>query len=747
MFRWIMDRKGGWIALAVIAVVLFFAANASVTNVAGMRVDLTEDKLYTLSPGTRSILGKLEKPVSLTLYYSDKLGLTSPVYGNYASRLKDMLSVFESAGAGKVTLEIKEPKPFSEIEDKAVELGMQGVPLDQTGEKVYFGLVAEAGGKQRNIPFMQIERENFLEYDVASLIYRLGSGGKTVVAVYTDRPLFGDLQMQMRGMPTRPYAVVQQMQDQFDVRHIFSLEDVWKEKPDVLMLVHPGSLDDEDYYNLDQYMLRGGKAIVFVDPFNESAAARQRGIPQSIKSDLKRMLDHWGVEIVKDRVAGDRRFAPMVNAGNQQQVIPAPFLTWMNVKREGLSATDAVTSNINQLNIRSAGILRNKNDAALRFEPLVTTTQESQAVDLALLQGVRPQILKIIETFKPSGENLVVAARLSGKAKTMFPDGPPKKKEPEESKSDAGAADKKAEKGTPAKTPEKPKGDAGKTSGDAAKPETAPTKPAVKADRAERDVAQASPSAEQPAKADPAAEKPAEKPTEKPAAAENPVADKPAESGKAAAKEGEKKAEETPKAPPFIAESTGPMNVILVSDADLLEDRFWVQNREFFGQRVRLPFANNADFVVNAIENLAGGDDLISLRSRGTAQRPFTKIQELQLTAEQKFRTEERELQKNLEEAEKKLAELQKKKAEGASEATVDKAVEATAEKFTQEILATRKELRRVQLALREDIESLETWLRFINIGLIPILVGVVAMGLGAARHRRRRRGLQAPEG
>lgn len=732
MFRWIMDRKGGWITLGVIAVVLFFAANASVTNVAGMRVDLTEDRLYTLSPGTRSILGKLEKPVSLTLYYSDKLGLTAPVYGNYASRVKDMLSVFESAGGGKVMLEIKEPKPFSEVEDKAVELGMQGVPLDQTGEKVYFGLVAEADGKQRSIPFMQIERENFLEYDVASLIYRLGTGGKTVVAVYTDRPLFGDLQMQMRGIPTQPYSVIQQMQDQFDVRHIFALEDVWKEKPDVLMLVHPGELDDEDYYNLDQYMLRGGKAIFFVDPFNESAAARQRGIPQSIASDLKRLLDHWGVEVVKDRVAGDRRFAPMVNAGNQQQVIPAPFLTWMNVKREGLSATDAVTSNINQLNIRSAGILRSKKDAALRFEPLVTTTQESQEVDLALLRTARPEILKIIESFKPSGEKLVVAARLNGKAPTMFPDGPPKKKEAEKPKSDDAAADKekKAEKDAPDKAAEKP--------------EAAPAKPAVKADRAERDVAQAAPSAEQPAKTD--------APAEKPAAAEKPADAKPADAGKAAGKEepkkeDEKKAEETPKAPPFIAEATGPMNVILISDADLLEDRFWVQNREFFGQRVRLPFANNADFVVNAIENLAGGDDLISLRSRGTAQRPFTRIQELQLTAEQKFRAEERELQKKLGDAETKLAELQKKKAEGASEATVDKAVEATAEKFTQEILATRKELRRVQLALREDIESLETWLRFINIGLIPILVGVVAVGLGTARHRRRRRGLQAPEG
>ena len=646
-----------------------------------------------------------------------------------------MLSVFESAGAGNVTLEIKEPKPFSEVEDKAVELGMQGVPLDQTGEKVYFGLVAEADGKQRSIPFMQIERENFLEYDIASLIYRLGTGGKTVVAVFTDRPLFGDLQMQMRGIPTQPYSVIQQMQDQFDVRQIFSLADIWKEKPDVLMLVHPGDLDDEDYYNLDQYMLRGGKALIFIDPFNESAAARQRGIPQSIASDLKRLLDHWGIKTVEDRVAGDRRFAPMVNAGNQQQVIPAPFLTWLNVKREGLSETDAVTSNINQLNIRSAGILQSKNDAALRFEPLVTTTQESQRVDIKFLQQARPEILKIIESFKPSGEKLVVAARLSGKAPTLFPDGPPKKKEAEKSDASGTEADKKTESAT-----EKPTDDAGKTGADSAKPDATPANPAVKADRAERDIAQAAPNTEQPAKAD------------TPAAAEQPAGDKPAGAGKAdtkdaAKKEDEKKEPETPKAPPFIAEATGPMNVILVADADMLEDRFWVQNREFFGQRVRLPFANNADFVVNAIENLAGGDDLISLRSRGTAQRPFTKIQELQLAAEQKFRAEERELQKKLEDAEKKLAELQKKKAEGASEATVDKAVEATAEKFTQEILATRKELRRVQLALREDIESLETWLRFINIGLIPILVGVVAVGLGTARHRRRRRGMQAPEG
>lgn len=665
MLRRILERKGGWALLCAGGVAIFVLVNVAFSTLSGLRLDLTQDRLHTLSSGTRTILEGLEKPVDVTLYYSKMLGTVAPVYGTYSGRVKDMLRVLESASGGKLTLTIKDPKPFSEVEDEAVELGMQGVPLDNTGDKVYFGLVAAAGGHKTAIPFLQTDRETFLEYDLARLIQGLAQTRKPVLAVYTARPMFGNFQMQMRGMPSKPWAVIGQLQIQFDVRPIFSFEDLWKEKPDALMIVHPGDLDDKDFYNLDQFLLRGGRAMIFVDPYNESAGARQFSpSPERTTSDIDRLLDHWGIEVVKKRIAGDRKFARMVNAGDEKQVIPAPYMSWLSIKPEGVSTTDVTTSTINLLNLQSAGIIRPKDGAKLAFEPLITTTEESQAIDVALIGGPRPKIVEMWEGFKPSGKRLVLAARLSGRTKTMFPDGPPKDKKADKKKD--GKADK-AEKKAPAPTA-------------------------------------------------------------------------------AATTETEKKKDAKPTPPPFVADSTAPMNVILVADTDMLENRAWVQTRQFFGQEVQLPFANNADFVVNVAENLAGGAALASLRSRGTARRPYTKINELRLAAETKFRAEERQLQKTLEDAEKKLAELRKRKQEGAPDASVNKAVQATADQFTKEILATRKQLRRVQLALREDIESLQGWLRFFNIALVPILVGIAALVIGGLRIRRHRMATQAQE-
>ena len=734
MFRRILDKKGGWAALSLLAVALFVVVNLAASRVVGLRADLTEDKLYSLSDGTRNIIAKLEKPVELTLYYSDALGTTAPVYGNYALRVKDMLRVIETTGSGKVSLAIKDPKPFSEIEDKAVALGMQGVPVDETGAKVYFGLAAKSGDKEMVIPFFQLERERFLEYDIASLIFNLGSKGKPVVAVYSVRPMFGDFQMQMRGLPATPWAVIQQLQNHAEVKQIFDLEEIWKVKPDVLMLVHPAAMEAQDYYNIDQYLLRGGKALVLLDPFNESAAARRNSqFPERVTSDLSKLLDHWGIEMVKDRVAGDRRYARMVNAGDEKRVVPAPFLTWLSVRSDSMSQSDVVTSQISLLNLESAGILRKKPDSPLTFEPLVTTSPASQEIDVKLLEGEQPQILKMVEGFQPSGKRLVLAARISGRTKSMFPDGPPK----DEKKDEGKKGDEKKDGG---KKEEKPGNPA------AAKPDD---KPKVKADKAERAKAPAAVAQTEAAPAGKAGKTPAEKPA-KPQPGEEkatPGAETPKPDAAAEKKAAETKEEEKPAPPPYIAESTAPMNVILVADADFLENRFWVQTREFFGHRVQVPFANNADFVVNAVENLAGGDDLITLRSRGTAQRPFTKIAELTLAADRKFRAEEQRLQKKLDEAEKNLAELDKKKtAEGSGEA-VDKAVQATAAKFTEEVLSTRKALRKVQLALREDIEALESGLRFVNIALIPILVGVLAVALGIWRVRRRKKRTDQPAG
>jgi ABC-type uncharacterized transport system involved in gliding motility auxiliary subunit len=724
MFRWTLDKTGGWIVVSLVAIALFVAANVAAGRIVGLRADLTEDKLYSLSQGTRNILGKLQKPVELTLYYSDALGTAAPVYGNYGVRVKDMLRVIETTSGGNVTLAVKDPKPFSEIEDKAVQLGLQGVPVDDTGAKVYFGLSAKSGEKEIVIPFFQIEREKFLEYDIASLILNLGTKGKPVVAVFSSRPMFGDMMMQMRGMPTQPWAIVQQLQNYVEVKEIYDIADIWKHKPDVLMIVHPGTIEDKDYYNIDQYLLRGGKALIFLDPYNETAAGRRNSqFPERVTSGMERLLDHWGVEMIKDRVAGDRRYARMVNAGDDKRIIPAPFLTWMAVRDTSFSQTDAVTSQIALLNLQSAGILQKKKDTPLTFEPLITTSPDSQEIDVTLLEGEQPKILTILEGFQPSGKQMVVAARISGRTKSMFPDGPPPEKKKEDETKDEGKAGESVNKEEKADD---------KSAGEA-KPAD---KPDVKADKAERAAAPAAV-----AQAEPAPAAPAEKPAEP-----EPAQTEAAPAGDATpAESAEKKEEEKPAAPPYVAESTAPMNVIVVADADFLEDRFWVQTREFFGQRVQVPFANNADFVVNAAENLAGGDDLTGLRSRGTAQRPFTKIAELKLAADQQFRAEEQRLRKQLEEAEKNLAELDKKKKEGASEATVDKAVEATAAKFTEEVLTTRKALRQVQLALREDIESLESWLRFTNIALIPILVGILAIALGMLRIRRRKRRADLP--
>lgn len=725
MLRWILDRKGGWVVLTLAALALFVGVNVAAGRIVGMRADLTQDKLYSLSQGTQNILDKLQKPVELTLYYSDELGKQAPVYGNYALRVKDMLRVIETTSNDRVSFTVKDPKPFSEVEDKAVELGMQGIPVDDAGVKVYFGLAAKSGDKEIVIPFFQLEREKFLEYDIASLIYNLGTKGKPVVAVYSARPMFGDIQMQLRGLPSQPYAIVQALQNHVDVRQLFSFDDIWKEKPAVLMIVHPGNLSDKDYYNIDQYLLRGGKAMIFLDPYSETAAMRRGQMPERVTSGMERLLKHWGLEMVEKRVAGDRRYARMVNAGDAKNVIPAPYLSWMSIRKDSFAQDDAVTSQIAQVNMQSAGILQAKKESSLKFEPLIETSPDSQEIDVKLLEENPPKILTILENFKPSGKPLVLAARVSGRSTTLFPDGPPK--EEKEKKEDAPAAEEQTKSDTETESP-------------AASGEEKPAS-AVKADKAERDeVPPAGTTPVAQAQSKPAAEAaPAETETEKKEAAPAAAETKPSDAAADETKAEEKKEEEAPKAPPFVAESTAPMNVILVTDVDMLEDRAWVQVRNFFGQQVQVPFANNADFVVNAVENLAGGDDLIGLRSRGTAQRPFTKIAELKLSADQKFRAEERRLRKKLDDAEKKLAELEQKKAEGASEATVDEAVQTTAAKFTEEVLSTRKALRKVQLALREDIESLEWFLKIVNIAFIPILIAILAVVLGYVRLRRRK--------
>ena len=323
-------------------------------------------------------------------------------------------------------------------------------------------------------------------------------------------------------------------------------------------------------------MLKGGKAIVFVDPNSETQQMHpsQLNPPGSpLDSNLDPLFKAWGVTLEPKMVAGDRRAARRVNAGNAQHVEAMDYVAWLALDDTNLNRDNLITADLTHINMATAGILDPIAGAKTTFTPLIWTSTDSMAIPVEKVQGT-PDIGALLQDFKPDGKKLVLAAEVTGPADTAFPDGPPKE--------------------------EKPAAEA------AAKPNTAAAAP--------------------PAPAPPA-----------PAPAPAP----------------------TPAGPPQLKASAEPINVVLVADSDILEDRFWVQTQDFFGQTVAIPTANNADFVVNAIDVLAGGNDLISLRSRGTSARPFVLIDNIQRAADERYQATEKDLENKLKDTQDKIKALQ----------------------------------------------------------------------------------------
>lgn len=626
---------GGLVLLAVLFVAVNIVANAMFGSA---RLDLTRDRLFTLSEGARSVLARINEPITLRFYYSDRLGKEIPSYAVYATRVREMLQEFAGAASGKIRLEVIDPQPFSDEEDRAVASGLQGVPVNQSGELVYFGIAgSNTADKEEVIAFLQPERERFLEYDLTKLVFNLSTAKKPAVGLMSWLPLQGEF----RGprQPPEPWAIYLQMQQFFDIR---AIERDAAEIPadiGVLVVVHPKEISDKVAYAIDQFVLRGGRVLLFVDPHAEGEMMRPGMAAQTglTGSNLPKLLGAWGLEMVDGKVAGDRQAARRVNAGTETRIQAVDYIAWLALRDASFNRADILTSDTALIQMASAGILKPKDGAGTTVIPLIQTSAQSMAVDVEAVK-MAPNPVQLLANFKSGDAPLMLAARVSGTVKTAFPDGPPPEPKPEgEPKADAPAD---------------------------AKPPAAP---------AER-----------------------------------------------------------------LAESREPVNIVVIADTDMLEDRFWAQVQDFFGQRVAIPTASNGDFVINAIDNLLGSNALISLRSRGQASRPFTLVQDIQRDAELRFRTKERELTEKLRATEKKLSELQSQTQDG-GRALVSKAQQETIDQFRADILATRKELRDVQQNLRRDIQSLESWVKFANIGLIPILIALAAIAVGIARIRRRR--------
>jgi gliding motility-associatede transport system auxiliary component len=628
------------IALISVAV-LFVSINVIANHVLrSTRLDLTQRQLYTLSPASKKTLRHIDEPITLRFYYSPRLGDEVPSYGVFAQRVREMLEEYAAVANGKIKLEVLDPKPFSPTEDRAVAFGLQGVPIDQGGEQVYFGLAAtNSTDDQQVIPFFQPDRERFLEYDLTKLIHSLAFPKKTVVGLVTSLPLEGDYMAALQGRPLQPYAIIDQMRQLYDVHTLSPDFAVVPKDVDVLMIAQPGKLPDKTLYAIDQFVLKGGKALVFVDPYSETAAAHANRMsgPGATASDLPKLFKAWGLQLAPGKVAGDLQNGRRVNAGTAEHVEPLEYVAWLALKQGNLNRDDPITGDLSNLNLASAGVLQQLPGAKTSFEPLITTSPDAEEIPAEKVEGL-PDVAGLLNDFKSGGKRLTLAAHITGPATTAFPDGPP---EP--------AKDEKA------------------------KPDAKDQQPATSA------------------------------------------------------------------APAQLKTAVQPINVVVAADTDMLDDRFWVQAQDFFGQRVIVPTAGNGDFVTNAIDVLSGGTDLMGLRTRGSSARPFEVVDQIQRAADARSQAREHELEQQLKDTQAKIKALQGQAGPGGSVTLAAEQSQAL-DNFRTQMLHIRAQLRQVQLDLRQDIDRLKAELEFFDIVFIPLLVGIAAVILGAVRMQRRKR-------
>jgi len=623
---------------AVIFIALNIAADATFTTT---RLDLTQNGLYTLSPGTQHTLDQLAEPITLKFYYSKKVASQYAQINAYAGRVRDLLGEYAANSHGKLILQEIDAEPYTTAEDEASAAGLTGAPTE-TGDLVYFGLVGTntIDGKQV-VPFFSQEREPYLEYDLTSLIYRLTMPKKPIIGIISSLPLetgAGGMAAMLQGQ-ARPFMIYQELSQAYTTKHIDQNFDSIPSDVSMLLIVHPPPLPPMQLYAIDQYVLGGGHALIFLDPMSELAMAAQGGgggLQAPSSSDMKQLLRTWGVDYDSSKVVLDRGLAQAVQTSADPRNPVVRYPMWLHFDSADFDSSDQVTASLQALNLASVGSLSPLKGATTTFEPLVRSSEEASLMD-SMQAHLDPKPEDLMAQVEPTGKRYAIAARISGPVKTAFPGGEPK----------LSLADEPQSKAPPAKTP---------------------TIPQLKV-------------------------------------------------------------------------SKGPMNVIILADSDIFDDRFWVHVENLYGRQLAAPFADNGAFVLNAVENLTGSNDLISLRTRATSSRPFTVVQKLQTQAQARFQQEADALKQKLSDTENRLHALEQG---GAASASAPSGTTLTAEQqqeiqsFKRELSQTRNALREVQHRLRKNIDALGAVLAFINIALVPILVAGFAIALAFLRRRRR---------
>ncbi len=672
-----MQRKMNAIVALVVVAVIVLAVNLIGSLLLNrVKLDITEEKLYTLSEGSRNTLKTIDAPVTARFFFSRTALASVPFLRDYANRIVELLREYQAYSGGKLTLEIIDPRPDTAEEEIAEKAGIQGVPVSEETGTVYLGLVIrDEGGEEVAIPFFDPRRESSIEYEITKALYTVTHPEKKKVGVLSGLPVMGsgatppNPMMQRQQQQERPWVFVNQLrQMNFEVTKI---EESAKEIPsdlNLLMIIHPKNLSETLQYAIDQYVLAGGKVITFVDPLCESdrRAMSQMGqmnpqamMQMQLHSDMPKLLKSWGVELVSGEAAPAGMMGmPGGPSGPTPKIVADPgmalkvptnrgevrnMITWLELKEPNVAKSEILTDGLSSIFCISAGGLQKAAQTeGIEVEPLLETTEAGRTLDGTMMKfmGDPEQVQSDYQTSTQEKAKQVLAYKLTGKFKSAFPDG------------------------KPADEPAKPE------ESDTPKPPTPPADPNKK----------------------------------------------------------------------HLTESEKETTVIVVADADMLANEFSVQVQNVLGMELLNPINQNLNFVLNVAEVLSGSQDLISLRSRGTSQRPFTKVAEIQQAAQEKWMAEEQSLKKQLEEVEARWQQLQS----GTKDQKLLSAQLAKEKNnVSQSRAETRQKLREVRRNLRENVEQLGTRLEFLNIALMPLLVVLFSLALAFIRSSRRTKAMQ----
>ena len=419
-------KKRAYDSSALLALAALFIALMVLTTFLfrGWRIDFTENRLYTIAPGAKNVLANLDEPINLYFFFSQEASRDIPTLRAYAQRVRELLEEMTQRSNGKLRLSVVDPQPFSDDEDRAAQYGLQAAPVGNLGQQLYFGLagVNSTDGKQV-ISFFQPDKEEFLEYDVVSLIHKLAHPKRPTIGLISSLPMEESFD-QATGRMREGWAVLSQLREMYTVKSLQADAPTIDQDVDVLMLVHPKNLAPDALYAIDQYVMRGGKVVAFVDPVSEQDAAGNpmMGGSGNRSSDLAPLLHAWGVEYDPNQVVGDAARALAV--ATRQGQAPVRHLAVLSLPRDSLNSNDIITSKLDSINLWSVGALKKREGASVQFEPLLTSSAQA-----ALLPASKFMFLgdpqSLLDGFTPTGEKYAIAARITGKVASAYPDGPP----------------------------------------------------------------------------------------------------------------------------------------------------------------------------------------------------------------------------------------------------------------------------------------------------------------------------------